>query len=195
MNYEVDLGLLALLHSRGKMIVTDLGGFGGTTCYNHFPVTSRRGEYVLSEICAHSRIVKASSDDLELLFPGWSVEKCMEYLLRDETELVAVTRGRFGSAYQCRGAGPCYVDAMMPECPPEKINVVGGGDAFAAGLLACYEGLDTVEEAVMFGNALASLILEHRGGCEEARMPTSIAVARRLNRIQFPTRQMRMQET
>ena len=47
----------------------------------------------------------------------------------------------------------------------------------------------------MFGNAMASLILEHRGGCEEARMTTSIAVARRLNRIQLPTRQMRMQKT
>lgn len=190
MNYEVDMEILSFLHERGKLIVSDLGGFGGTTCYNHFPVNSRRGAYILPYICAYSRIIKASSDDLKYLFPNWSIERCMAYLLQGETELVAVTRGRLGTAYQCRGSAPRYVNAISPECPAAEINVVGGGDAFASGLLACYEESSNAEEAVLFGGALASLILEHRGGCMEERMPTSIDVARRLSHIQLEAQQL-----
>lgn len=185
MNYEIDFDILPYLRKQGKLILTDLGGFGGTTCYNHFPVGSRRGDYILSCICENSNIVKASSDDLQLIFPGWTLQQCMEHLLCGAVEFVAVTRGRYGSAYQCRGGKPQYIRAIQPKCPEGKLNAVGGGDAFAAGLLACYEGLDSVEEAVSFGNALASLILEHRGGCEEARMPTSISVARRLSNLEY----------
>lgn len=182
MNYEVEPDILVYLKKNGKRVFTDLGGFGGTTSYNHFTYDSPRGKYLLDLICSCSEVVKASSDDIKLIYPGMTLEESFVHMLRDNVELAVVTLGRKGVAYQCRGEEIRYLPAFKPECAPEKINTVGGGDAVAAGILACYEGAESAREAVNYGLTLASLILEERGGCTESRVPTSVSVVKRLNR-------------
>ena len=183
MNYEVEPDILEYLHDKGKEVFTDLGGFGGTTCHNHFSYKSSRGKKLLDMICKCSCVIKASSDDLILIFPGLNISECVDLLLRDNVELVVITLGKDGTAYKHRGGEYTIIPAMDPECPPNSINSVGGGDAVMAGLVAYYEGTETAHEAVQYGQSIASLILEHRGGCEESRFPTSISLLKRLNKV------------
>jgi sugar/nucleoside kinase (ribokinase family) len=49
----------------------------------------------------------------------------------------------------------------IPACPPKRlVNATGAGDAFAAGLVHQLARATTLVEAVRFGNALASLMIE-----------------------------------
>ena len=65
-------------------------------------------------------------------------------------------------------------------------NPVGGGDAFSAGVIASYQTLDDLPQAVIFGNAVAALVVSADGGCEEKRMPSSVMVVQKLNGSMSP---------
>ncbi|MEU1892952.1 carbohydrate kinase family protein [Streptomyces pristinaespiralis] len=86
---------------------------------------------VLRELCAAAHVVKASDEDLALLWPGRDPDASCRDLARGG-RLVVMTRGARGStAYTAAGAV-----VTVPAAPVDVVNTIGAGDAFMAGMLA-----------------------------------------------------------
>lgn len=180
MHFEVDVDVCRMLGSLGKTVIVDLGGYGGTTSYNHFSVDTVRGSRLVGALCRSAAIIKASRDDLRYLMPGKEMEECTAYLLDRGAGCVAVTMGSDGAVYQKKGESL----KSYPCCPAEKEeekNLTGAGDVFAAGMIAALcEDPSDMDYAVRYGNSAASLILDEGGGCVEKRMPTDGMIKMRM---------------
>ena len=183
MNYEVSLDLCEQLKADEKMLMVDLGGFGGTTAYNRFTIDVPRGEHIVDTLCKSAHIIKVSEEDLEYLTPKFTIEEASDEFLRRGAEIVVITLGKRGSYFLEKGAEAKYVPAFKPRYPDEKLDVVGAGDAFAAGFIVKYIQGANVEESTIYGNAAASLMIEKTGACTEARMPSADVVELRLSGI------------
>ncbi|MSC86663.1 carbohydrate kinase family protein [Eubacterium sp. am_0171] len=180
MDYEVDIEICQKLNAAGKRIIVDLGGYGGTTSYNHFPVGTYRGRKLVDDLCANAFIIKASQDDLRYLMPDQSVEDCLEYLTARGPRYAVVTMGDQGAAFQGAGGKVQFSDSY-PTMEGKEKNLTGAGDAFSAGLMAALdEKPDDIVYAVEYANSMASLILEENGGCVESRMPVERMVKLRM---------------
>lgn len=182
MNCEVSIEIAKKLHEMGKRVIVDLGGFGGTTSYNHFSIDTRRGKALIEYLCMYSTIIKASEEDLKYIGPDIPLGTMSQYFIDKGTQSVVITMGEKGALIQSKGQAPKHIDVFPPECPEEEYNLVGAGDALAAGMIASLDDMDSLEEAVIFGTAVASLVIEKKGGCVVKRMPTSFEVAKRLSK-------------
>ena len=90
-----------------------------------------------SRWAAMSSIVKVSSDDLEWLWPGRSVEDCARELLALGPELVVVTLGSDGSAAFLRESRVGRsASAWAVGFAVAVADTIGAGDTFHASLLA-----------------------------------------------------------
>ena len=182
MDYEVSIEVCEKLHDMGKMVITDLGGFGGTTSFNHFTIDTRRGQNLVNNICKFSSIVKASEEDMKYIIPHMRPDEVSNYFIEKGAKATLITLGEKGALCQVAGQSVKYIDIFQPECEESELNLVGAGDAFVAGMIACIDGLENIEEAAVYGSAVASFIIEKAGGCQEDRMPTSFTVAHRLKK-------------
>lgn len=84
----------------------------------------------VEELCALSDLVKASDEDLDVLFPGMALVDAARRLLALGPSAVVVTRGADGAA--------CFTADRVVEVPGLDVVVVdtiGAGDSFLAGLL------------------------------------------------------------
>ncbi|MEV3952044.1 PfkB family carbohydrate kinase [Streptomyces halstedii] len=90
-----------------------------------------RGRTALRELCRLAHVVKASDEDLALLWPEADPEDTCR-TLADGGRLVVLTRGARGSTAYTPAAPPVSVAAT----PVEVVNTIGAGDAFVAGLLS-----------------------------------------------------------
>ena len=183
MNYEVSIDLCRILEDQGKMLMVDLGGFGGTTAYNRFTIDTSRGEYIIDSLCKSAHIIKVSGEDLEYLTPGLSATEASSEFLERGADIVTITLGDRGSLFHVKGGDLKYVDAFKPRFPEENLDVVGAGDAFAAGFIVKYIESADVEASTIYGNAVASLMIEKTGACTEARMPSADLVELRLDGV------------
>jgi fructokinase len=77
-------------------------------------------------------VAKASSDDVELLYPGRPVEDVVDHWLSLGPALVVLTRGADGVSYRARAGGP----VSLPTGATSVVDTVGAGDSFMAGLLS-----------------------------------------------------------
>ena len=77
-------------------------------------------------------VVKASSDDVGLLYPGRSSEEVIEHWLSLGPALVVLTLGADGVAYRTRTGAL----ASLPTHAATVVDTVGAGDSFMAGLLS-----------------------------------------------------------
>ena len=180
MNFEVDLKLCKRLYEEKKRIVTDLGGFGGTTSYNHFSVDTKRGKYLVDQLCIYSEVIKASYDDVKFILPGRTVEECLDYFLDKGAQTAFLTLGAKGAAYKEKGKECKWLDAVTHD-PSVSLNLTGAGDVFAAGVVAAMRWkMNETDYAMNYGNTAASLVLEESGGCEEQRMPTDRMIRMRM---------------
>ena len=78
---------------------------------------------------AYAQLVKASDEDLEVLYPGHGVEGAVEALLGLGPLAVVVTRGGEGATWY--GAETVHVPAV----PVTVVDTIGAGDTFGAALL------------------------------------------------------------
>jgi fructokinase len=78
-----------------------------------------------------AHIVKVSSEDLGLLYPGESIDALARRLLDVRARLVVVTGGRDGAKGWTR-----RTDVTQPAHPVEVVDTVGAGDSYQAALLA-----------------------------------------------------------
>lgn len=179
MDYEVDPHICQKLYEQKKRIYIDIGGYGGTTSYNHFPAKTKRGSFLLSELCKYAYVVKASEDDLSYFFPGVKAENAAKKLQKFGAKMVAVTMGEKGALSIGRDDKEVHYSTAY-KVTKSRINPTGCGDIFTAGLIASLERESKLEQAVEFGNAAASLSLERDGYCVETRMPTIKEVNNRM---------------
>lgn len=138
----------------------------------------------VTTLVAGSDIVKASLDDLALLYPGRRYQEIAAQWLDGGTGLVVVTMGAEG-AWACTRQREIAVAAR----PVDVVDTVGAGDAFTAGLLSALGraellgaarrgalgdiGHDTLTEVLTFASRVAALTCGRRG----ANPPTTMELA------------------
>jgi fructokinase len=94
-------------------------------------------------------LLKASDEDLALLFPGAAVDQIAASWLAEGVRLVVVTRGAHGALAWCRAG--CVA---VPPVAVEVVDTVGAGDTFQAALLTWL-----AERDLLAADALAALDL------------------------------------
>jgi fructokinase len=87
----------------------------------------------VEELVALSDVVKASEDDLELLYPGRTPEGVMEHWVGLGALLALVTLGADGVAYRV-SSSPAV--ERVPAVAEHVVDTVGAGDSFMAGLVS-----------------------------------------------------------
>jgi fructokinase len=126
-----------------------------------------RAAYIarLLRLVASSAMVKASSEDLEWLFPELAAEERYKPLLDAGAELVVETRGSAGTA-----ARSAKLEVRESAFTVQVADTIGAGDTFHAAFLHCLEkrgisgrsalaGLDesSLREMLRFSQAAAAL--------------------------------------
>lgn len=90
-----------------------------------------------------AHLMKASDEDLELLYPGQSPEALMAQWIAAGVRLAVVTRGAKGAIAMAAGGAK----AAVPGRKVEVVDTVGAGDTFQAGLIAGLSLADRLEPA------------------------------------------------
>ncbi|MFY1616554.1 carbohydrate kinase family protein [Micromonospora sp. WMMD736] len=134
---------------------------------------------VVAEFAAGAHLVKLSSADAALLYPGEPVEGVAAYLRELGASTVVVTLGAAGAVLAAAEADPVRVPAPKVDA----VDATGAGDSVMAALIANLlrdgEPADPAGwvESVAFALRVAGLVCESPGGA--TAMPTRAEVARR----------------
>ncbi len=179
MDYEVDIEVNKKLFEAGKTVVVDMGGYGGATSSSHYTVFEEKGDSIVSQVTKYSTIIKASYEDLTHIAPHTELDDICAYFFSRGTKICVVTMGAKGSYYRTAGEKGVYVQGYKVDNP---VDFTGAGDSFGAGFMACLSKEFDIHNAVIFGNALASLVIEKTGGCVWERMPPLEKVTERIEK-------------
>ncbi|MEQ7921975.1 carbohydrate kinase [Xanthomonas sp. WHRI 1810A] len=95
----------------------------------------------VSRFAEHAHIIKVSDEDLSLLYPDTDAETVAKGWLKDNCQLVIMTRGRQGASLFTRDKG----NWSVPAREVITADTVGAGDTFQAALITFLteRGLDT----------------------------------------------------
>jgi len=95
----------------------------------------------VSTFAEHAHIIKVSDEDLHLLYPDRDAEAVAKGWLKDNCQLVIMTRGRQGASIFTRDKG----NWSVPAREVITADTVGAGDTFQAALITFLteRGLDT----------------------------------------------------
>lgn len=130
-------------------------------------------------------IMKISDEETELLTGKVSPEEASQCLIDQGVKVVVVTLGGEGAFIRTKDA-----TMKVPGFKVQPVDTTGAGDSFWGGFVYSIinSGVEldqlTIEELggfVKFGNALASLCVEKRGGIPA--MPELVAVEERLSKM------------
>jgi fructokinase len=97
----------------------------------------------LTGFISSSHLVKASNEDLEVLYPGGTARQVADKWLSLGPSLVVITEGR-------EGAMAVHQSGAYARCAPPEVEVadtIGAGDAFTSGLLAYFAEHDILSPA------------------------------------------------
>ncbi|MEU0551403.1 carbohydrate kinase [Micromonospora sp. NPDC005979] len=143
------------------------------------PVAMDGLRQVVAEFAAGAHLVKLSSADAALLYPGEPVEGVAAYLRELGASTVVVTLGAAGAVLAAAEADPVRVPAPKVDA----VDATGAGDSVMAALIADLlrdgEPADPTGwvESVAFALRVAGLVCESPGGA--TAMPTRVEVERR----------------
>ena len=87
----------------------------------------------VEEIVGLADVVKASDEDLALIYPGQAVPEVLRRWAKLGPSLVVVTRGAEGAVFGLSATGEL---ASAPTLADTVVDTVGAGDSFMAGLLS-----------------------------------------------------------
>ena len=129
----------ATLEPGGTQVVAALKATGGDVTISYDPNARptlmgdpRDARKRVEEIVVLSDVVKASDEDIEWFYPERAIDDVVADWLDMGPSLVVVTRGSKGATFAIRGAEP----VLAPSADVEKVDTVGAGDSFMAGLLS-----------------------------------------------------------
>ena len=180
MDYEVDISVNKKLYEMGKNVIVDLGGYGGATSKEYYTIFDAKGDGILSEVAKYSTIIKASQEDLTHIAPGMNLDSISRYFFSKGAKTCVVTLGEKGCYLRRAGENEVYIEGFKSDNP---IDFTGAGDSFGAGFMASISKDPDIKNAIVFGNAVASLVIEKTGGCIKERMPSLNDVKNRINQI------------
>ncbi|MDD5017798.1 MAG: carbohydrate kinase family protein [Eubacteriales bacterium] len=180
MDYEVDISVNKMLYEMGKNVVVDLGGYGGATSKEYYTIFDAKGDSILSEVAKYSTIIKASREDLTHIAPGMNLDSISRYFFSKGAKICVVTLGEKGSYLKKEGEQEVQIESFMADNP---IDFTGAGDSFGAGFMASLSQEPDINKAIIYGNAVASLVIEKTRGCIKERMPSFNDVENRINQI------------
>jgi len=123
---------------------------------------AERAREVISKFL-RAKVVFTNVEDLNILFPGLSVNDAARKLLDKGAELVVVKLGEGGAIALSKDSKVFKSEAFRVAFVED---VIGAGDAFDAAFLASiYRGL-SIDEALMYANAAGALVVTVRGDIE-----------------------------
>jgi fructokinase len=109
---------------------------------NARPAVTGAGPDVVSateQVVALADLVKASDEDLEVLYPGVAYAQVVGHLLSLGPAAVVVTRGQRGATWH--GSG---LHVSVPAVEAEVADTIGAGDTFGAGIIDALWDLDVL---------------------------------------------------
>jgi sugar/nucleoside kinase (ribokinase family) len=175
-DYEIEGATIKRLSEKRRLMMVDLGGFGGATSEKHPPV---KDGTELRHICPFFDVVKASIEDLEYILgidPS-DYKEATEMLLQFGVGTVVVTLGREGAFVSTAEKSmrfPAYLEDQQ-----DVLDQTGAGDCFSAGFLSEFAVTQDPFEATLQGNVVTSFVIQRTGGASVTRMPTQEEVSRR----------------
>lgn len=99
----------------------------------------------LPGVISSSHIVKASDEDVEVLYPGESAPDVADKWLSQGVSLVVITEGALGAtAFHENGARAHWAPPLI-----EVADTIGAGDSFSAGLLAYFAKTGLLDPAAL----------------------------------------------
>jgi sugar/nucleoside kinase (ribokinase family) len=180
MDFEVPLDTVMMLKEKTEaLLMTDLGGYGGTVSTFH-PAFEHSGHgKLVKDIVAYFDIVKASSEDCRYLFPGSiSDQDALETLLRWGAKIAIITLGKDGSIIS-DGNHTCQI----PSLKTNVVDTTGAGDVYCAAFISEFLRTKDIYVSGLHASAAASVLIEKTGGVVISRMPKDSIVRERLKKF------------
>lgn len=176
MDFEVPLETISELKKLNKLLMTDLGGFGGTVSTIHPSSGSENDEMLVRDIVGKFNIVKASIEDCCYLFKGSvSYKEAVQILHNWGVEIVIITLGEKGSVISKSNNL-----INIPVFRTKTVDTTGAGDVYCAAFLSEYLRTRDLYKSGLYASAAASILTEKTGGVTLSRMPIDEKVRERL---------------
>jgi len=178
MNYEVHIETIRKISKLKKIIVIDLGGYGGGTSDTH---PEEKDGHEIKELCSCCHTVKASIEDYSyILGMGIGEEKRIgKQILNWGAKVCVVTLGEKGSFVKTQDQ-----EEYIPAYPLKReLDQTGAGDCYSAGFLVRFFEDEDPYISAQYATATTSYVIERSGGVTSKRMPNKDEVAKRLQVI------------
>jgi 2-dehydro-3-deoxygluconokinase len=159
------LELLTLLAGRGVTIAFDS---------NYRPVlwsSPESARAAMSTILPIAQLLFVTFDDEQQLWGDETVEATLVRLSALNAHSIAIKLGAAGCLYSHDGK----IIKIAASSVPAVVDTTAAGDAFNAGVLAGWLVRRRPEECCRAGNALASVVIQHRGAIIPASATPSLA--------------------
>ena len=164
-DFEIELDMISSLRNNGRLLMTDLGGFGGVVSTRH-PINGEME--IVKNIVSNFNIVKASIEDCNYLFKDTQdYEKIMDRLHNWGAEIVILTRGEKGSIISDKREIIEYKGIKV-----KVVDTTGAGDVYCAAFLSKFMETNNLQESGMHANMVASFLTTKKGGVDIERIPS-----------------------
>lgn len=137
-------------------------------------------------VIPYADIMKISDEEIALLTPYNDPIMAGKYILQQGVKIIAITLGAKGCILGTQKEGEIILKNIAG-FPSKVVDTTGAGDSFWGGLVSqiLYQNIDILspdisklDYAAVYGNAMASLCVERRGGI--TGIPTKIEVEERI---------------
>ena len=128
MDFEVPLETITELKEMNKLMMTDLGGYGGAVSTLHPSPKRSETERLIRDIVGKFKIVKASIEDCRYLFSNSvSPEEALKTLINWGAEIVIITLGEDGSIIS-----DCKDSFEISAFKTRTVDTTGAGDVYCS---------------------------------------------------------------
>jgi len=176
MDFEVPLKTISKLGNLNKLMMTDLGGFGGTVSTMHPSTGSKEDKDTVRNIASKFNIIKASIEDCYYLFEDTMPYKEIIKMFHEwGAGVVIITLGKEGSVIS---DNKDFIE--IPVFKTNAVDTTGAGDVYCAAFLSEYLRNKELYKSGLYASAAASILTEKTGGATLSRMPTDEKVREKI---------------